>query len=272
MFELERRLRGRPAACNGEGIASPASRAVARARLSAGGARKATMSPRTLARLLVASLSTSACLPTTYGVAEDAASMQACAERALRRRPDAALVADAHALYSAGCARGDAAACSSLGVMHEVGLGTERAPGRALTLYVQACAAGNTRGCANLGAALSRGLGGPARVGEGVRSLARTCEARDLYACLEHARTLAHGDALARRSAAALFELACEGGEVAACAEAGAHLAEHEPERALSLLTTACVAGEVEACDALARLAPRPRDPPPAATRLASQP
>lgn len=207
---------------------------------------------------IAAIAATQACAPLGQGVLDDDAALQACAERALRRRPEPALALEAFALYTAHCSSGDSAACSSLGVMHEHGLATRVDLPRALALYEGSCAGGNARGCANLGAALARGHGGPGRVGEGVRRLSTMCHARDMYACHEHASTLVHGGPSERRSAQALFELSCDAGETAACASAAELLRDEAPTRTRELFTTACVAGEAAACDSLARLAPSP--------------
>jgi TPR repeat protein len=76
---------------------------------------------------------------------------QACVENALRRNPDPALLPDAAEQISAWCQTGDAASCSTLGVMYELGLGVRADRARAARLYRHACSDGNARACDNLG-------------------------------------------------------------------------------------------------------------------------
>lgn len=93
-----------------------------------------------------------ACAPGAAGTtaAGPAFDAQACAEDALRRSPDAAHLANVAFGLSRWCAMGDAASCSMLGVMHELGLGVRRRRDHAWSLYRRACDAGNARACQNL--------------------------------------------------------------------------------------------------------------------------
>lgn len=76
---------------------------------------------------------------------------QACVESALRRKPDEVLARQARGEFELACRVGDAASCSALGVMYEVGLAAPHSPDTAKALYARACRAGNDRGCNNLG-------------------------------------------------------------------------------------------------------------------------
>ncbi|RLB46067.1 MAG: hypothetical protein DRI90_27755, partial [Deltaproteobacteria bacterium] len=51
---------------------------------------------------------------------------QACVEAALRGNPDGETLADAFDHFNDGCATGDPAACSTLGVIYELGLAAPR--------------------------------------------------------------------------------------------------------------------------------------------------
>jgi TPR repeat protein len=81
------------------------------------------------------------------GVPYDA---QECVEHALRSEPDPATVRDAVVAFTGACQAGEAASCSALGVMYELGRGVPASVPRALSLYGSACEAHNLRACANL--------------------------------------------------------------------------------------------------------------------------
>lgn len=109
---------------------------------------KGRLTTTTLAALLAATAS----LGCVHGLGSSYDS-QICAENALRRAPDPeVLPPNAPDALSEWCSVGDAASCSVLGVMYELGflVGPNRA--HAARLYERACAAGNARACANLGA------------------------------------------------------------------------------------------------------------------------
>jgi TPR repeat protein len=75
---------------------------------------------------------------------------QGCAEHALRNHPDPQAVRASAVAFTRACDDGEAAACSALGVIYEVGLGVAPDPSRAQFLYEAACTAHNRRGCMNL--------------------------------------------------------------------------------------------------------------------------
>jgi TPR repeat protein len=81
------------------------------------------------------------------GVKYDA---QECVENALRNRPDPAAVSDAAVAFARACQEGEAASCSVLGVMYELGRGFPMNTPYARTLYRGACEAQNLRACENL--------------------------------------------------------------------------------------------------------------------------
>jgi len=82
------------------------------------------------------------------GVKYDA---QECVENALRNRPDPEAVSDAAVAFARACREGEAASCSVLGVMYELGRGFPRNTPYARTLYRSACQQQNQRACENLG-------------------------------------------------------------------------------------------------------------------------
>jgi TPR repeat protein len=77
---------------------------------------------------------------------------QESVELALRRHPDPEAVRDAVVTFSEACKEGQAASCSAMGVMYELGLGVRMDTGRARALYGVACGARNFRACENLDA------------------------------------------------------------------------------------------------------------------------
>jgi TPR repeat protein len=80
---------------------------------------------------------------------------QTCVEHALRNAPDPEGVREATVAFADACNGGEAAACSALGVMYELGRGVAVDERRARQLYGIACDAHNARACANLAALLS---------------------------------------------------------------------------------------------------------------------
>jgi TPR repeat protein len=74
---------------------------------------------------------------------------QTCVENALRNGPDPRDVRDAATAFAGACGAGEAASCSVLGVMYELGTGFPANGARALELYEAACGAHNVRACAN---------------------------------------------------------------------------------------------------------------------------
>jgi TPR repeat protein len=75
---------------------------------------------------------------------------QDCVEHALRNHPDTETVREARTAFSDACKNGEAAACSAVGVMYEVGVGVPMDTRRARELYGTACEAHNARACENL--------------------------------------------------------------------------------------------------------------------------
>jgi TPR repeat protein len=177
---------------------------------------------------------------------------QACVEHALRGDPDPGAVATARIAFERSCDERHAAACSALGVIHEIGLGVPADPTRAAALYERACGYGNVRGCTNLAITRIRGFGAPREVRFGARLLGAMCEHGDARACLHLARLHDAGEGTSRDRALAarLFELACEGQEASACLERAETLANAGRHRdAAAFYGKACAFGDTRACD-----------------------
>ena len=135
-------------------------------------------------------------------------------ERDLPEEASADAVADARA-----CDRGDAQACSNLGVRFEAGDGVPQNADAAETLYGRACEAGEELACANLAALL------PERGGsndDAIALLEGACNDRAPIPCLRLAEALVvrdgPGDAAA---AAAHFARLCEGFVMPGCVGLG---------------------------------------------------
>jgi TPR repeat protein len=74
---------------------------------------------------------------------------QECVENALRSGPDPHALREAAVAFASACDGGEAASCSALGVMYELGRGLPMSTSRALSLYETACEAHNLRACGN---------------------------------------------------------------------------------------------------------------------------
>jgi TPR repeat protein len=181
---------------------------------------------------------------------------RSCAEDALHRHPDPALAREARMLSSASCQKGDAAACSMLGVIHELGLGVPKDRSRARALYQGACSARYQRACGNLGELL---LGDPAvgdklpgsRPVDPIALLRAACDAGSGRHCGVLGRAYATGTGVARalQAAASFSELACGRGDAASCVR----LVDLGTDRArrTALLTMACMGGDEDGCAGL---------------------
>jgi TPR repeat protein len=178
---------------------------------------------------------------------------QACVETALRRGPDPEAARDALAEMTQGCALGDSASCSMLGVIYELGRGVRPDTRYARDLYRKACGKGNARACGNLGELELKEGGAP----DSAKSLLRTsCDAGHGRACTALGRVYADEGVPGSR---ALFQLACNRGEAAGCVALADQLERAgEPTSSpavLELLLNACGRGEAEACSRLSNAA-----------------
>jgi TPR repeat protein len=209
-----------------------------------------------IARLALLALSVSSLVSITgcaesFGGASPGYDQQACAERALRRTPDQAVVARAVRAFKADCREGGAEACSALGVMNEMGVGVPANAKHAVALYDLACQAGNARGCANLGVARAQGIGGPRDAVAGARLLVPACDQGDARACGYLGRLFAAGDGVVSDAARAsqLFEVACRGEEGSACTSLGDLRAKAGKQGAADeLYGKACSLGDASGC------------------------
>ena len=142
-----------------------------------------------------------------------------CVENALRRSPDPSILADALARFSEACTAREAAACSALGVMFELGRGTPVDRERARSLYTEACTAREPHGCANLGELLI--TEGRAERARGLVLLRRACNDDVGRACAALGRAYRDGRGVEPNPgiARSLLDVACGDGETVACLE-----------------------------------------------------
>jgi uncharacterized protein len=214
-----------------------------------------------LARLTALLLA--ACAPAASPAPAASFDAQACAEEALRRSPDPAVVKDAAARLSRQCeGPGEASACSVFGVLLELGLGIDADHARARKLYRFACESGNRRACGNLGALLLADAAPGARPDGALPLLRMSCDAGHGRACAVLGRIYEEGTIVPRTPAVAAswFERACQRGAVVACIGLADLIELSEvraaPGRRVELLTMACAHGNEEGC---ARLSRRPQ-------------
>jgi TPR repeat protein len=154
---------------------------------------------------------------------------QACVERALRHGVDAATSEMARAEFKEECSKGDAVACSQLGVMYEKGLAVPASAERARDLYSYACDQGNTSACVNYAKLLAAG-----------HTLAATSSGSRVSSTRDHVSRL--------------LSAACRKGDPRACGELGSHYLLRMGDVASStpLLRGACDRGHADSCFLLA--------------------
>jgi TPR repeat protein len=199
----------------------------------------------TLASLFA--LSAGGCMEATWpdGTAFDP---QDCAEDALHKPIELELARQAAAEASERCGAHDAAGCSMLGVVNELGQGVAANRGRARSLYRSACEARNVRACGNLGELLLADLSHGESPDGAVALLRTSCDVGHARACGVLGRAYADGATVVRAPAvaAAWLERACAKGDAPSCVrlvDLGV-----APARATELLTAACMRGLEEGC------------------------
>ena len=217
-----------------------------------------TLSARSTLTLVALALTTSGCagIQVMKPVAPELES-QSCVEAALRGNPDREMLPMAFDHFDGKCAEGIPAACSSLGVMYELGLAAPRNEALAVSLYQRACTAGNEGGCVNLALAYASGKGVTANVDIAVSLLSSTCRDGHGPACGELGLIYLGGQGVPadQQSAAALFETACEDEHVRSCYELAslydAGRLKTDTLRKITLYEQACAGGVGPACDRL---------------------
>src|SRR5262249_16219529 len=150
------------------------------------------------------------------------------------------------------CDKGDVAACTQLGVLHEEGRGVARDGRRAVSLFEKACQASDELGCAYQSFMLFEGLGvkqDQARARElatgASPGLARACDAAHPKECVALGAMLLMGEKGEPARAAETMTKACDAGEPAGCANLGVMTllgvgVPRDPAGALARLTKAC--------------------------------
>jgi TPR repeat protein len=146
---------------------------------------------------------------------------QTCVEAALRAAPEDDILPLAFEQFDRRCAAGDPAACSTQGVMYELGLAAPRNEWLAVRLYQRACAAGNDGGCTNLGLAYAAGKGVAQDTEMAVKLLSGGCRNDHGPACGELGMIFLRGAVVRRsdRCAARLLERACHANHHSSCFE-----------------------------------------------------
>lgn len=186
---------------------------------------------------------------------------QVCVERSLRRSADPGMVALVFGEFTKACDAGEASACSSLGVMYEIGLGTAEDHVRAGQLYKSACAAQNIGGCTNLGLAYLHGFGVTADSQRARQLLEWSCKFKHPVACRELGamHLVGEGVDVSADAAVRYFRLGCKYADGEACFNLGMLFEQGVSQRqdtaqAIGYYEQACVQGEARACDGLLRI------------------
>lgn len=194
----------------------------------------------------------------------------------------------AYTLAERACSGGDGVGCHHLASLYESGLGTNRAPARALSLYVQACEGKVAPSCASAGSLLERGTAGTIEETRAADFYKEACVADFPGACAAEARIrvatsydAARGRALATAGCTkgdalacgvlglastpidiSRVETACNQGQRSMCLSLvdliRAGQATGDELRQRTLLRSACDAGWKRGCDELAKLATAP--------------
>jgi hypothetical protein len=181
------------------------------------------------------------------------------------RTEPAAVDDDAAVTLRKSCGSGDMAACSILGVAHELGRGAPRDASLAERLYRQACDGGNARGCGNRGELVLAGAA-PGSSDQGLALVFQACDGGSGRHCGLVGRSYAEGVIvpLSPSTAASFLERGCLRGDTTSCLgvadifEQG--LVPAAPGRAHVLVAAACSLGDRAACDRADKLGkPQPR-------------
>lgn len=206
-------------------------------------------------------LALSGCQPQQKGASPKTFSAQFCVERSLRRSTDPSIFPLAFSEFTKACEQGEQSACSSLGVMHELGLGTSEDHVQAHKLYETACAGKNVGGCTNLGLAALHGVGeakSPARAKE---LLDWSCRHQHPTACRELGVMFLLGEGVAADALEAVkfFRMACKKADGEACYDVGVLYEQgisvnEDNAQALSFFEEACVNGDTRGCDGVERI------------------
>lgn len=148
---------------------------------------------------------------------------QACVDRALAGHQDRELLAMSRDHFAKGCAGGDMASCSTLGLMNERGLAMATDAVKAHHLYEMSCAAHNPGGCEHLGMMLIRGGHMAPAPERGVNMLAKACALGKARACHTLGDMHRTGGVVARDDirAGSLYGTGCEFGHAASCYSLG---------------------------------------------------
>jgi uncharacterized protein len=189
--------------------------------------------------------------------AADGYNRQSCVEDAMRERPNANLAAAAAPELELGCRAGDAAACSALGVIYELGLGRDKDRSMARALYLKACTANNKRGCVNAAILDLVDSRSASATGHAREMLFSACEAGEPSGCTAMGARLASGDGVPRdlEQARRMFQKGCDAGSAAACFGLAELDRDTEPKQEAALMelyVKACVAGHQPACKRIA--------------------
>lgn len=186
--------------------------------------------------------------------AYDSVDAQRCVETALRRSPDEGALPGAKARFGHACREGDAAGCSTLGLMYELGLMVDADSERAAKLYARSCEGGNDGGCTNLGLAYARGVGVETDPARAAQLFAFACDDGHPVACTEYAVAQARGVGLDKDVLTATTKLheVCDDGHADACYRLARMFDDGDvapdPLLTISLYEKSCLGGHAEGC------------------------
>lgn len=204
---------------------------------------------------------------------------QGCVETSLRRQTSPALAREAVPTFASACQSGDAAACSAMGVVWEIGLDRPIDLAQAHAHYARACAAGNQRGCVNMAELDLRPVPGAATdllaVAHAHALLFTACDKGEASGCTRLGARLVKNDkdAYARDSGRRMLVKACDADDPEACFQLAelAPKAEQASRATLELLVRSCVAGHEVACSRLAGKPAHVADKPAASATIAAR-
>jgi TPR repeat protein len=129
-------------------------------------------------------------------------------------------------LYEQSCNRGDAAACTYLGLFYTTGEGVKLNYYRANELFEKACSAGYAAGCTELGFSYQFGQGVKQNYHRAAELYEKACSGGNLLGCFSLGNVgynyeFGQGVKKNYHRAAELYEKACSGGYASACANLG---------------------------------------------------
>jgi len=170
-------------------------------------------------------------------------------------------VEDKKSQYEMACEKGDAAACTRLGLLYDTGEGVKQDYARALELYAKACDGGNAMGCYNQGLMYALGKGIKKDYRRAAELYQKGCAGGNAMGCTNLGILYRDGKGVNKdyNRAIELCEKGCKGGNSVGCANLGWMYYKGigtapDQTRARSLFEQACSMGNQWSCDKLKEL------------------